>query len=601
MKTERPASRRFIPKAAAGVCLGLIFLLALAAVPAGATGHEKVPVIGFTPIGSTRLDQATAEKIFLRADKVKDWIERYPSASLTKEAVFDKQGRYWTARIWAKKAGEIAEGRVDDASGRVTQAWTGPQVAWGMARGSPGAFGGREINSLPVWLGFCAIFLLGLGDLRRPLSLRNLDLVVLLSFSVSLWYFNHGRVFSGASLVYPPLIYLIGRLLYIGVRGKQTSASRPVWPVWLLAAATVFLIGFRIGLNVRTSNVIDVGYAGVIGADRIVSGQSPYGHFPSDSANGKTLKVCGPADSEGNVRDHIQPNGRCESSNPDGDTYGPVNYLSYVPGLALFGWSHKWDDLPAAHFTAILFDVLCIAGLALVGLRFGGMRLAATLAFAWAAYPFTQYVSNSNTNDAIVPAFLIWGFWLVTSPWARGAAVALSGWTKLGSLIVAPLWATYPEALRLNPLDWFGRLGRFVAAFALTTVAAFSVLLLEPNLLHAARMFWDTTIARQLNRQSPFSLWDWRQYHAGLPDLHVVQLVLIGIVVLAAIAAAFYPRRRSPLQLAALTGALLAAFELVLTYWFYTYIVWFFPFAAIALLAGSGAAVRARRGVENAA
>jgi hypothetical protein len=270
-----------------------------------------------------------------------------------------------------------------------------------------------------------------------------------------------------------------------------------------------------------------------------------------------------------------------------------------VPGLALFGWSHKWDDLPAAHFTAILFDVLCIAGLALVGLRFGGMRLAATLAFAWAAYPFTQYVSNSNTNDAIVPAFLIWGFWLVTSPWARGAAVALSGWTKLGSLIVAPLWATYPEALRLNPLDWFGRLGRFVAAFALTTVAAFSVLLLEPNLLHAARMFWDKTIARQLNRQSPFSLWDWRQYHAGLPDLHVVQLVLIGIVVLAAIAAAFYPRRRSPLQLAALTGALLAAFELVLTYWFYTYIVWFFPFAAVALLAGAGGIVHARRDAEQ--
>jgi len=601
MKTERFVSRRVITNAAASVCLGLTLLLALAAAPAGAIGHEKAPVIRFTPIGSARLDQATAEKIFLRADKVADWIGRYPSAGLTKEAVFKKQERYWTVRIWAKEAGEIAEGRVDDASGQVTQAWTGPQVAWGMARGSPGAFGGREINSLPIWLGFCAIFLLGLGDLRRPLSLRNLDLIAFLSFSVSLWYFNQGRVFSSASLVYPPLLYLIGRLFYVGVRGRQTSASPPVWPVWLLAAVTVFLIGFRIGLNVRTSNVIDVGYAGVIGADRIVSGQSPYGHFPSNSINGKTLKICGPADSEGNVRDHVQPNGHCESSNPDGDTYGPVAYLSYVPGLALFGWSHKWDELPAAHFTVILFDVLCIAGLALVGFRFGGVRLAATLAFAWAAYPFTQYVSNSNTNDAIAPAFLIWGFWLVTSPWARGAAVALSGWTKLGSLIVAPLWATYPDALRLNPLDWLRRLGRFVAAFALTTVAVFSVLALEPRPIHAVRTFWDKTIARQIGRESPFSLWDWRQYHAGLPDLHVVQLVLIGIVALAAIGAAFYPRRRSPLQLAALTGALLAAFELVLTYWFYTYIVWFFPFAAIALLAGSGAVVRARRDSEDAA
>jgi len=38
----------------------------------------------------------------------------------------------------------------------VTESWTGPQVAWKMARGYEGAFGGDEINSLPVWLAFCA-------------------------------------------------------------------------------------------------------------------------------------------------------------------------------------------------------------------------------------------------------------------------------------------------------------------------------------------------------------------------------------------------------------------------------------------------------------
>ncbi|MHB8060886.1 MAG: hypothetical protein ACYDHO_08655, partial [Gaiellaceae bacterium] len=64
-------------------------------------------------------------------------------------------------------------------------------------------------------------------------------------------------------------------------------------------------------------------------------------------------------------------------------------------------------------------------------------------------------------------------------------------------------------------------------------------------------------------------------------------------------ASAFYPRRRSPLQLAALSGALLIGFELVLTYWFYTYIVWFFPFAAVALLAGAGGIVQTRREAEQ--
>src|SRR4030095_3695103 len=114
---------------------------------------------------------------------------------------------------------------------------------------------------------------------------------------------------------------------------------------------------------------------------------------------------------------------------------GPVSYLSYIPGYAFFGWSGKWDDLPAAHFTSIAFDVLCPLWLGLVGggvgVRFGGIRLGVTLAFAWAAYPFTQYVSNSNSNDAIMPAFLIWGFWLCTSAWARGAGVALGGLSEL--------------------------------------------------------------------------------------------------------------------------------------------------------------------------
>ena len=66
------------------------------------------------------------------------------------------------------------------------------------------------------------------------------------------------------------------------------------------------------------------------------------------------------------------------------------------------------------------------------------------------------------------------------------------------------------------------------------------------------------------------------------------------LLVVGAVAVAFVPRRKSPLQLAALTGALLVGFELVLTHWFYLYIPWFFPFAAFALLAAAPAVVRAR-------
>ncbi|TML51908.1 MAG: hypothetical protein E6G15_11875 [Actinobacteria bacterium] len=227
-----------------------------------------------------------------------------------------------------------------------------------------------------------------------------------------------------------------------------------------------------------------------------------------------------------------------------------------------------------------MFDLLCALGLALVGLRFGGTRLAVTLGFAWVAYPFTQYVSSSDTNDALPPLFLIWGFWLVTSSAARGAAVALSGWTKFAPLVVGPLWASYPDAFR-RPREK----AVFVGAFPAASLVAFSILLLDGHPLHAAHVFWTRTIGWQLGRDSPFSLWDWRQYHAGLPDLHLLQRVLEGLLAAGTIAAYFLPRRKSPLQLAALTAALLLGFELVLTHWFYLYLPWFFPFAAFAVLA----------------
>src|SRR5215213_4891846 len=518
---------------------------ALAGAPTGTVpGPMKGPLAAPDP----RLTEGQVTRIFLADRKVSDWLSHYPKRIRQTEANYKKHA--WTVKVWAGAAGEVATGKVDDTTGAVTEAWTGPQVAWKMARGYDGAFGGKEINSAAVWLGFCLLFLVGLPDL-----------LALLSFSVSLWFFNRGDIFTSVPLVYPPLLYLLGRMAWSGWRGRLGTGSVPVWPIWLLAAATVFTAGFRVGLNVRASNVIDVGYSGVIGANRIANGQAPYDHFPVED----TLKACGKADAEGEIRERVQTNGRCESANPQGDTYGPVAYEAYLPGYLILGWTGKWDDLPAAHLSSILFDLLCLLGLALVGLRFGGTRLAVTLAFAWVAYPFTQYVSSSNTNDALPPLFLIWGFWLVTFPLARGALVALAGWTKFAPLLVAPLWASYPER-RARPT------ALFVAGFLAATAAAFSILLLEPSPVQAAKDFWDRTLGWQIGRESPFSIWDWRQYHAGLPDFHILQRVLEGLLVAAALALYFVPRRKSPLQLAALTAAVLLGFELVLTHWFYLYL-----------------------------
>jgi hypothetical protein len=560
------------------VRLAAVAALALALVPAahaGTTTSVPNPITTTTPLAQTtpRTTKNQAIALFLANHKVSDWLKRYPPKPVT-DATF-KQG-IWTVNVWSGKAGEIATGTVDDGTGAVVDAWTGPQVAWKMGRGYTGAFGGEKINSYTIWLGFCAIFLLGLADWRRLLSVRNLDLVALLSFSVSLWFFNRGDIFTAMPLVYPPLLWLLLRCVWIA-RTDRPSRGAAVWPVWVLAAATVFVAGFKVGLNWRASNVIDVGYSGVIGADRIMHGEAPYGHFPVEDQQ----PACGPADSEGEVRDRIQTNGRCESANPLGDTYGPMSYIAYIPGYELFGWSHKWDSkLHSVHFTSILFDLLASLGLAVVGRRFGGPRLAATAAFAWAAWPFTQYASSSNTNDAIAPALLVWGFAVLTSDVGRGFFVALSGWTKFASLLVLPLWSGYPEARRPRTT------ALALLGFVLGSAAVFWVLLLEPSLLHAARVFYDRTISWQIGRDSPFSIWDWGQYRAkGLPNLQLVQRVLQVLLVVGALLLAWFPRYRSPLRMAALTAAVLMGFELVLTHWFYLYLPWFFPFVALALVA----------------
>src|SRR2546422_508774 len=142
----------------------LVALLALALVPGAAAAGQQ-----------PHLAKSTAIVRVLAYPKVHDWLERYPPRPETDAT---RDGDTWTVRVWSGKAGEIAEGKVSDTSGQVLEAWTGAQVAWGMARGGEGAFGGKAINRVPLWLGFCAAFLIGLAD-RRVLSLRNLDLLVL--------------------------------------------------------------------------------------------------------------------------------------------------------------------------------------------------------------------------------------------------------------------------------------------------------------------------------------------------------------------------------------------------------------------------------------
>ncbi len=91
---------------------------------------------------------------------------------------------------------------------------------------------------------------------------------------------------------------------------------------------------------------------------------------------------------------------------------------------------------------------------------------------------------------------------------------------KFAPLIVLPLWSGYPDARDNRSRK------RFVAGAAIAGAASFFVLFLDGTPLHDAVVFFHESFGYQFGRSSPFSLWDWRQYHAkGIPYLHLVQRV----------------------------------------------------------------------------
>ncbi|MEA2382158.1 MAG: hypothetical protein QOH72_2129 [Solirubrobacteraceae bacterium] len=557
----RPAALRAVALAALAVVLPTV--CAAAPAPAQTVGASK-PAASTTTTATTRTDpnaavpvpdmhvapagrrltgtrvQRIAERNPVYEREHAKWPGSYPN-------VYTKGPGRWQVSLFSagKKPKELAQLYVDDQTGAVTEAWTGFQVAWTMARGYSGAFG-RKVNSPWVWIPLTLLFLAPFFDWRRPLRMLHLDLLVLAAFGVSVAFFNDAQIGISVPLVYPLLAYLLVRALWIGLaRDRPRPALKMNVPIRVLAIALVFLVGFRVTLNLVDSNVIDVGYAGVIGADRIADGRTLYGNFPKD--------------------------------NEHGDTYGPVNYIAYVPFEQAMPWSGRWDDLPAAHGASVFFDLACLLLVFLVGRRVRGPDLGIVLAYAWAAFPLTLYAMNCNVNDALVGALVLCAMLAAATPLRRGAFVALAGMAKFAPLALGPLYITHSH-----------RRVRFAVGMTVVLALCFVFVLAYGD----PRTFVGRTLGFQTSRGSPFSIW-------GLRDWTTAQAVVQIGAVLLAVAVAFLPRRRDLIGLAALTSAVLIALQLGITHWFYLYVVWFYGPLMVALLGVHGSSTWSMESARN--
>jgi hypothetical protein len=478
----------------------------------------------------------------------------------------------WQVDFFDPDGTDIAQVVVDDGSGGVVEEWTGSQVDTKLARGYEGAVAGK-VSKWWIWGPLCVLFLAPFVDPRRPFRLIHLDLLALLGFSASLFFFNKAEIGLSVALVYPVLAYVFVRMLIAGFRATATrDRLLPLAPRGLLVAGIVVLVTFHTAYIATEGQVIDVGLAGVIGADRLARGEDVY-----------TEEF---------------PEGLPPSGDVRGDVYGPVNYLSYVPFELALPWSGSWDEVSAARAAALGFELLTAFALFLLGCRINqppiprrrvnalrpiprgpteeGITLGIALAYAWLAYPFTMYTLGSSFNDALVAFLVVCCMLLIWSPVERGALAALAGLSKFGPLILTLLLAA---GTGVDAHDTGERRARQLIPFGLAFAATAAIVTIPLLPDGGLRELYDRSLGYQASRGSPFSVW------GQSPSLDPLQTVVKVAAVGLAVALFFVPRRRSPVQVAALAAVLLIAVQVTANHWFYPYTVWFAPLVLVAVFA----------------
>ncbi|HEY2602485.1 MAG TPA: hypothetical protein VGI67_13085 [Thermoleophilaceae bacterium] len=394
---------------------------------------------------------------------------------------------------------------------------------------------GSKLSDAPWLLGLFALGFL-LATVTLPLlSLRNVDVLALLGFTVPILLGDRQLLEASVLSGYVPLAYLCGRLVH---RATRAEAPKPATPVYELLAPklprlTAYAIAAAAALlaivAISSPGAIDVGFASTAGATLLLHGTLPYGHMPSDVLHG--------------------------------DTYPLLNYVLYLPAAAVAPVRDSFDDTSSAVLVAFA-AALVVA----VALRRSGPRGV----LAWLCFPPLAVAVASGTNDVLLAAAIALALALAARGGRSALVLAAGAWIKLAPLALLPIWLARTSG---RPLI------RAVTAVAGLSAAlcAWIIVLGGPagvgHMLHA--------ISFQFERGTLQSAWTL----LGLgPAQQVAQAATIALVAWGTLNA----RRiaTEPARLAAVSGAVLAALQLSAGNWSYLYAVWLFPCAALALIAG---------------
>jgi hypothetical protein len=393
-------------------------------------------------------------------------------------------------------------------------------------------------HPLLIAVPWAACFVTGLLDWRRLWRVEHLDLLALAGFFPVAMLLSDDASEAGLWLGAACLGWLGTRMAGVALGAWPMPELRPSVSPRRLGLAIVILLAVRIA-SIPAGNVSDVGQASLVGAWRVLHGLPLYGAVSWHGPGG--LRVYRP------------------------DSYGPFAYYAYIPFAAVF------PPAPAVVGTllpAACFDALTFAGLYRLGQRLGGLPLARAFTFAYLLYPFPDLSLTAEANDGLIAALCVWAIVVATErPAARGLLMAAAILTKFLPALIA--------------LQFLGvKRGR--SRYLLTLCLALAAMLAAPLVTCGPAAFLDSTLGYQLIQRGggvQFSIWTYLPHVAT-----VARPALATALVLLALSPLLRPAPQDPRKDAALAAALLLGGQLLLGYWFYSYLTWCYPLLIVAII-----------------
>ncbi len=416
-------------------------------------------------------------------------------------------------------------------------------------------------------IGLAALFVLmaGVAPWRR---LRNLDVAAALSLIAPVVLLQKRYVDASVLAAVPGLAYLMVRCAFRALGPPAEfrpsipllDALTPGWDarrrVWVLRLALASLALVFVMVTVSSREAVDVAYAVMEGATKLIGGVLPYGHMPGDVIHG--------------------------------DTYPLLSYVLYAPLAWVSPVRSTWSPVDLALGAAVASALAVAWAMFRAGAGARRFRRAARApehelaglraALTWLAFPPLLAAVSTGTSDVVLALMVVMAVLLWRRPGLAAGLLALGAWFKLVPLALLPA--------RLAPLRG-RRLARALLAIAVVCAPMLVLLVALGGLGGPAAML--RAMSYQLSRGSPQSLWS---------ALHIQSLQPLGeAAALALIAAATVRLATRPeweqetARMAAMAGAILIALQLTANYWAFLYLIWVLPLVTMSLLADPTPAV----------